>query len=154
MQFAQNLEERKYKGQCCAEGCWKPAAKKQILCHKHKKDQYKEKHLHQYYLSDLKQRAKRRGKSCSLTLAQFKEFCDRTGYLRKKGVNIGDSHIDRIDPTRGYDVDNIQILTNLENLKKKYADTIRTRLMTWKEPTIDTSDIVQTPKPSDEEAPF
>ena len=67
----------------------------------------------------------------------------------------GDSHIDRIDPTRGYDHDNIQILTNLENLKKKYADSIKVRLQTWKEPEIDTSDIIEKPIISDkEEAPF
>lgn len=154
MELASDANDRKKRGQCCARWCIKPAAKKQILCHKHKQDQYKAKHLHQYYLSELKQRAKRRGKSCSLTLDQFKEFCSRTGYLRKKGVMAGDSHIDRIDPTRGYDHDNIQILTNLENLKKKYSDSLRARLQTWKEPPIETTDIVEKPIIDDEEAPF
>ena len=68
----------------------------------------------------LKSNAKRRGKGFSLTLDQFKRFCVKTKYINVKGVNAESYHIDRIDETKGYSIDNIQLLTNRENVKKYF----------------------------------
>jgi|GEM_PF-1579386 len=72
-----------------------------------------------YAYRHLKANAKRRGKEFSLTLAQFEAFCIETEYLDKCGKKATSYTIDRIDPTRGYHADNIQPLTNSENVKKQ-----------------------------------
>src|ERR1035437_2320256 len=60
----------------------------------------------------LKSHAKERGKSFSLTIEQFSEFCVKSNYLNCKGIEKDSYHIDRIDENKGYHHDNIQLLTN------------------------------------------
>ena len=71
----------------------------------------------------LKSHAKQRGKEFSLTKDEFSQFCIKSEYLVKKGIHKNCYHIDRIDETKGYSIDNIQILTNTENIIK-YAKWI------------------------------
>ena len=68
--------------------------------------------------TSLKCHAKERGKVFTLTLEQFKEFCVKSNYLNCKGIEKFSYHIDRVDETKGYDVGNIQLLTNTENIRK------------------------------------
>lgn len=98
-------------------------------CGKCKKRKFKEKHPIKYFFNLLKQNAKRRGKSFSLTIDQFSEFCIKTGYLDKKGRYADSFTIDRIDHFKGYDIDNIAAITNRENAikgnnEKKLKNTI------------------------------
>lgn len=74
-----------------------------------------------YYI--MKENAKRRGKQFDLTLEQFEQFVIKTGYMKKKGIFSESYHIDRIDETKGYSIDNLQVLTNAQNVRKylKYA---------------------------------
>lgn len=51
---------------------------------------------------------------------QFKQFCVETKYMDVKGREKDNYHIDRIDENKGYHIDNIQILTNTENVKKYF----------------------------------
>lgn len=73
-----------------------------------------------YYYDKLKSNARRRGCFFDLTLDQFKNFCEETGYLKKKGRRSQSYHIDRIDIKKGYTEGNLQILTNLENVMKQH----------------------------------
>ncbi len=66
----------------------------------------------------LKNNARRRGKDFQLTFEQFLEFAVKSGYIAGKGIYKESLHIDRIDETKGYTVDNIQVLTNIENVRK------------------------------------
>ena len=68
--------------------------------------------------TSLKQHAKERGKEFSLTMDQFSEFCAKSNYLNCKGVEKNSYHIDRIDESKGYEIGNIQLLTNTENIRK------------------------------------
>ena len=67
---------------------------------------------------NLKENAKRRGKEFSLTFGEFSAFAISTGYMKKKGIWAKSLHIDRIDETRGYTIDNLQVLTNSQNVRK------------------------------------
>lgn len=67
---------------------------------------------------NLKNNAKRRNKEFSLTFEQFKEFCIATEYHSKRGVHRYSYTVDRIVETEGYHLDNIQVLTNRDNVKK------------------------------------
>lgn len=71
-----------------------------------------------YAYNNLKGHAKARGKEFTLTFEQFKEFAVKADYIAKKGRQSYSYHIDRKDETKGYTIDNIQILTNGENVRK------------------------------------
>lgn len=77
----------------------------------------------------LKDNAKRRGKAFLLTFEEFKQFAIETKYYKKKGIYKKNYHIDRIDENGPYSVDNIQVLTNTENVKKflkyRYDEHVR-----------------------------
>lgn len=62
--------------------------------------------------------AKRRGISFTLTLEEFTEIVSQQNYLDYSGSEKHSLHLDRIDPTKGYEVGNIQILTCSENVAK------------------------------------
>ena len=68
-----------------------------------------------YCLRMLRQSAKRRNLSFTLTLETFAEFCARTGYLEKRGRKPDSLTVDRIDRRGGYTPDNIRVLTFAEN---------------------------------------
>lgn len=78
----------------------------------------KERDPERYFYGVLKRNAKRRGHEFNLTLDEFRKFCLRTEYINKKGIKRNSLTIDRIDETKGYRADNIQVLKNHENVKK------------------------------------
>ena len=82
------------------------------------RDIWRKKNPVKYAYQSLKNNAKRRGKVFELTLEQFKEFAIKTRYMAKRGIYKNSYHIDRIDEAKGYTIDNIQVLTNSENIKK------------------------------------
>lgn len=79
-----------------------------------------------YAFQKLRSNAKRRGKEFDLTFDQFQQFCVKTEYLVGRGRTRTGFHIDRIRDDRGYTMDNIQVLTNTENITKE--NTRRKRL--------------------------
>jgi hypothetical protein len=116
------IESKRKKGLCIAYRCPSKPGKATRFCYKHHKRYQKEKNFLVYSYSYLKQNAKRRGKSFSLTLDQFKEFCNMTGYLMLKGKLKKSASIDRIDNSKGYSFDNIQVLTLSQNSAKGAKD--------------------------------
>jgi hypothetical protein len=66
-------------------------------------------------LNWLRQTAKKRHVPCSLTLVQFKEWCDQTGYLKNRGQEATSATIDRINHDEGYHIWNIKVAEHLEN---------------------------------------
>lgn len=88
------------------------------LCSTCRTRKYRLEHPVESSYQNLKQNAKRRGKIFDLTLDQFREFCVRTNYIQGKGTSKESYHIDRIDENIGYTIDNLQILTNTQNIKK------------------------------------
>lgn len=71
---------------------------------------------------NLKHRAKQRGIGFKLSLKEFKEFCDTTGYLEKKGTDADSMTIDRIKAWKGYEVGNIQMMTLVDNVRKGHKE--------------------------------
>ena len=71
-----------------------------------------------YAYQNLKSNCKRRKKELILTLAEFQEWCEITGYIEKKGRGWNDYTIDRKDNSKGYSIDNIQMITKRDNLDK------------------------------------
>lgn len=109
---------------CKTKHCRKKQAPKGFYCYSCLKAKYAKKHPIKYAFSNLRRNARRRGKSFSLTFEQFKEFAIKTDYINKRGTSADSYTIDRIDPSKGYEIENIQVLTNSENVKKyAYIDS-------------------------------
>ena len=68
---------------------------------------YRERHPVRSAYLNLKNNAKRRNKSFTLTFEQFESMCAETDYIRKKGHKKRSYTIDRIDEQGGYSIDNI-----------------------------------------------
>jgi len=87
-------------------------------CSKCIKREYRKRNPMKAAFQNLRANASRRGKDFSLTFEQFKNFAIATNYIAGKGRQRNSFHIDRIREDEGYHINNIQVLTNHENLKK------------------------------------
>ena len=84
-------------------------------CWKCKTRRLKERHPATYILNVMRGRARQRKIPWTITLAEFKEFCQRTGYVEKRGCEDESLTVDRIDHDKGYHIWNIQVLSFIEN---------------------------------------
>jgi hypothetical protein len=126
-------------GICIAAFCNK-RSQGRMLCSTCRSTKQRQQNPLKYYYSTLRFNAKRRNKSFSLTLEEFKAFCDKTNYLKfKKGRNADSITIDRIVASKGYEAGNIQVLTNSANVRKKYIDAKLNIGSTIPAPAIDIS---------------
>lgn len=107
---------------CPVWGCMSKRLKNDRYCSKHRKQYKKANNPEAYHYDLLKGNAKRRKVNFKLTLEEFKKFCKKTGYLNGKGRNKNKLSIDRIDPLKGYELSNLQVLTVSENSKKGQED--------------------------------
>jgi cupin superfamily acireductone dioxygenase involved in methionine salvage len=132
---------------CATIGCRNSPRKGRRHCHKCSKRQYRQQHAMLSAYQRLKDGARRRGKLFDLTFEQFEQFAIRTQYMTKRGIYKHSYHIDRIREDRGYTIDNIQVLTNSENIRKslRYRYNDEERRMEFK---------VTVSKPSEDEVPF
>ena len=86
---------------------------------------FREKHPHAYVLNALRASARKRKLPFTITLAQFKEFCAKTGYMELRGHGAGFYTVDRIDSNKGYHANNIRILEFLANCEGGADNTPR-----------------------------
>lgn len=103
---------------CITPYCRNNKTKNSSYCHKCNKRQYRERNPIRSSYTNLKCNSKRRGIEFSLTFEEFEQFCQQTEYIKGVGKKKDSYSIDRIDPTKGYTIDNIQVLTLSENSKK------------------------------------
>ena len=82
----------------------------------------KERNPYKYFYGKLKNRAKERRHSFSLTLTQFTCFCRMHDLLSKRGKTALCLSVDRIDGSQGYHMWNIQPLTVSANSRKGITD--------------------------------
>lgn len=113
------MNARRKEDICITSGCRKPKAPGRRECHSCRKRNYAKRNPLRYAYNNLKQNAKRRGKEFDLTFDQFRKWAIRTDYIVAKGRSSESYTIDRIDNTKGYTVDNIQILSNADNVRKR-----------------------------------
>lgn len=104
---------------CCAYSCVnKPNPKKGGLCDKHYARKRRETNPVETRYLQFRTNANRRKKEFTITLDQFRSFCNRTGYIIKKGNRGMNATIDRRCNTHGYHIWNIQLLSHRENCGK------------------------------------
>jgi hypothetical protein len=110
--------ERPGKIRCTAARCSNKRGSKFRLCPKHSSRLYKFKDLAAYTYNLRKQRAKARNKPFSITLEEFREFCEESGYLLLKGKKAGSASIDCIVNSLGYAKGNLRMISLSDNAKK------------------------------------
>jgi hypothetical protein len=98
--------------------CGKIALNKRNQCSACKSRKYRQNNplMATYHIK--KYNAKIKGKEFNLTFEQFKKFAIKSKYIKQKGIFRDSLHIDRIDETKGYTIDNVQVLTNSQNIRK------------------------------------
>jgi hypothetical protein len=94
----------------------------ELYCYKCKSRRYRANHPIRYAFEDLKVSAKKRSIQFDLSLSDFEAWCKKTGYADSKGVTRLTHHCDRIRHTEGYNINNIQLLTERENIQKRNRD--------------------------------
>ncbi len=97
---------------CTVKYCRNQRQHNRLICAKHRMQQWRRNNPITEILNTIRSRARKKGIACSLTLVEFKQFCQEHNYT--PGVH----HIDRIDPTDGYRLHNIQVLGGSENIAK------------------------------------
>jgi hypothetical protein len=103
---------------CCAYACKnKPNPKKGGLCHKHFARKRRESDPVGTRYGQMKGKAKQRGIDFSFTLDEFRDWCKRTGYL-KKGVRGFAATVDRRCNAQGYHIWNMQLMSHRANASK------------------------------------
>lgn len=98
--------------------CWKCRAR-----------MLKERRPWTYVLNMLRHSARKRKLPFTLTITEFKEFCEKTGYLERRGNKPHDLTIDRIDWNDGYHIWNLRVLTHEENSMQGADNTPRDERM-------------------------
>ena len=105
---------------CPVKGCRHPRSKAwNGVCSRCAMRNWRESNPLKAAFAHLRNSAYARRKAFALTLEQFATFCERTAYLSTKGPFGFAATIDRIDAARGYEIDNLQILTRSENSIKQ-----------------------------------
>jgi len=117
--FCISEAKKKAGKQCCAYACNnKPVKKLGGLCYKHfwRKRRATDPVYIRY--NAFKKNAIKRRIDFAITLEQFRKFCEDTGYILKPGKRGQNATVDRIRNWEGYNIDNIQLLTNKQNVSK------------------------------------
>lgn len=112
------IAKNKAKHLCVAYRCTNSKNAKDRFCSKHRHRYVKENDPVAYSYHLLKVNAKRRGKGFNLGLEEFREFCKTHDYPTGKGVRKNRLSVDRIDVSKGYQIDNIQLISVSDNSKK------------------------------------
>jgi len=103
---------------CIVCSCNRKTRTSRALCDRHAKRLWRARNPTKDAYNNVKNKARRRKKGFTLTYADFVSICEATGYIEHKGQRPEDMSLDRIDPNKGYDFDNLQILTVHQNSSK------------------------------------
>jgi len=99
---------------------------KHRLCGTHAKELCRKRDPVKATYYEKKSNAKRRRISWTLTLEEYTLVVAQQEYMDGKGCTRHCLHLDRIDPTLGYEVGNLQIITCAENVAKGNMERRRT----------------------------
>lgn len=104
---------------CCAYACTnKPAPRQAGLCYKHYQRKRRLLDPIAFRYNQWRQKCKQRKKPNNVSLQQFRDFCKETGYLIVKGKRGKNATIDRPNNLQGYTLENMDLLTNMQNIRK------------------------------------
>lgn len=113
------LKKSPRKGTCHVKWCVKKSDPRwPVLCPKHSKQLWRARNPTKAAFNTLRDHARERKVPFHLTFDDFVAVVRGSSYVSDKGRSSGNLHIDRVDPTRGYEPGNIAVLTASENIAK------------------------------------
>ena len=118
------IVKRANKKQCPAYGCTNERASKKRFCAKHVHRHLKATDYPKYVYNIWKTNCRRRGIENLVTIQEFRGWCEKTGYLEKKGRKSDSSTIDRIKSHLPYTINNMQIMNHWDNSFKQDMDEV------------------------------
>jgi len=127
MTLKQNIQP----GVCAAKFCRNKTPF--TLCSTCRSKKAREKDPVKYAFNALKNNAKRRNIPFTITLEQFREWCVKVQYIGFKGRSANSYTIDRRYNDIGYHIDNIQVMTKSDNIKKYFFYDYRNRQAAYME---------------------
>jgi hypothetical protein len=106
-----------YPRKCATKFCRSKVQKteKSPICSRCRARRWKERYPLKYSFNKLRNRAGERGHEFLLTFEDYEKFALESGYAKRKGKTAESFSINRINPDRGYEVDNIECITLSEN---------------------------------------
>lgn len=111
---------RKRRGCCKVRMCRNESYNGKPLCNKCQSREFRANNPDRYAFNALKDSAKKRGIPFGLSFEEFRAFClSHPEYLPGRGRRSFHLHLDRIDASRGYFADNIQVLSATINIQKR-----------------------------------
>lgn len=116
MTFKKNI----VKDVCAVKGCCNKSRGRKI-CSTCSSRQTRAKDVVRYTFYSRKHNAKRRGIPWHISLEWFRKFCHKVKYIGFTGRSAEGYTLDRIHNDRGYTEDNIQVMTNRDNVKKYFT---------------------------------
>lgn len=112
---------------CSVRDCPREHDKGRTVCGYHRNQAWRLRNPVRGAWIALRAHAKQRGRTFTLVLESFRELCHRTRYHELTGNYPHSLTIDRIDPRRGYEPDNIQVITRSANCAKAAQDKVLLR---------------------------
>lgn len=91
------------------------------FCSKCRTRNFKAKFPLKYAFGKLRARARERGHDFQLTFEQYQKFAVDTGYDQLKGKHAASLSINRKDNSKGYHIDNIEVVTLSHNSRLRFA---------------------------------
>ena len=116
-------QRKRAAGRCMTPYCRRDARKGRRFCNTCRSRRYDDPLKVLFW--NLKKSARKRGKEFALSWEYFLNFVIGTDYVLGRGREGSGMHIDRIDGKRGYVPGNLQVLTNVENVRKSFVDGSR-----------------------------
>ncbi len=110
---------------CKTKFCKRKRRKHSSFCYTCNSRKYRLKNPLRYSYQAFKDNAKRRGKEFLVTYDEYVEFGQKHGLFRPDGTRYTTKTIDRIDCDKGYHIANMQVLSLIENSKKRYVEYFR-----------------------------
>jgi hypothetical protein len=108
-------EKKTARGKCIVYQCRRTAGKGRSVCNTCRDRAWRAKHPEHHLWKNLKKSAKNRGVEFTITVKEFTGFCRDHNFVTKVGRGPEDATIDRENPSLGYSLDNLRVLTFREN---------------------------------------
>ena len=116
---------------CRVAFCRNKRARGRQFCHACSRLMYARRHPQRAYYQNLRRHAKERGLVFSLTWERFVEITSDFDWGQYKLSHGERMSIDRVDVARGYEDDNVQVMTVSENCMKQNRVDYKARREGW-----------------------
>ena len=107
------------------KSCTNKAALNRTECWACSRRRHRKNNPFKYAFWDLKFNAKRRGIPFSITLDQFKVFCEKFEYMTKGGRTKQCYSIDRDKVDVGYEIGNLKMIPVSANSRKRWLEYVQ-----------------------------